>query len=300
MQVRTYADILDRIEALAGKDSFVSAEQTRILSLVNARWFRAYRASEYWPRYIYVGEARYVDPDTGAIPFTQSSAVLVSGAGTGDVNGFYQPAGTLNTKTLYYLNGDTSSVAIFYTGSNWRIASDVSSTIVYYDDGGGGHPWLNSWTAVTGMAPVPTVAESSRADIDSFMRLTTAAPYGAEPATGYEVDFYVTNNGAIPASTPPDPYTQLFVTHKAEWGGPFAASTTEVPIEFFEYIAHGAFADWLRSSGQSIPQAQAENAVAQEMLNYELLKSQSRANAQVNNQRFSTYISNQSRSGFYR
>lgn len=296
MQVRTYADVLDRIEALSGKDTFTSAEQTRLLSLVNARWFRAYRASEYWPRYIYVGESRAVDPDTGAIPFSQGSALIVSGAGLDDVNGTYQPIGTENGEPVFYLNGDTTGefpTKMVFSGANW---------VLYYNNGdmysttGDLDPWAETWNVGDGASPAPSVTESPRADIDSFMRLSSAAPYGANPATGYEVDFYVTNNGAIPLVTPQVPFTQLFVTHKAEWGGPYAANTTAVPIEFFEYIAHGAFSDWLRSTGQSLPQAQAEDGAAQEMLNYELLKSQSRANAQVNNQRFSTYISNQARS----
>jgi hypothetical protein len=298
MQVRTYSDILDRLEALCGKDTFTSQEQARILSLVNARWFKAYTACEYWPRYSYVGEARYVDPTTGAVSFTQASVVKVSGAGTNDVDGTYQPTGTLNSKTLYYLDGDTNSLALFWTGSIWRIANDVSSTIVYYATAGGTDPWDGTWSAITGVSPVPVVAEGTRAEIDAFTRISTAHPFGGPESYGYDVDFHVTQNGAIPLATPSTPYTQLFVTYRSTWGGPYAANATTVPIEFFEYIAHGVYADWLRSTGQNTPQAESEDATAQQMLNYEMIKSQVQANGQIARQRFSTYISSQSRSWY--
>lgn len=297
MQVRTYSDVLDRLEALCGKDTFTVGEQTRLLSLVNARWFKAYMSCEFWPRYSYVGEARFVNPTTGAVPFTQASVADVSLAGS-DVNGTYQPTGTLNSKTLYYLNGDTGSIALFWTGTIWRIASDVSSTIIYYATAGGTNPWNGTWSAITGDSPVPTVAEGTRAEIDAFTRISTGAPYGAPTNYGFDCDFHVTVNGAIPLATPSVAYTQLYVTYRSTWGGPYAANATTVPIEFFEYIAHGTYADWLRSIGQNAPQAQAEDAVATEMLTYEMMKSQVQANAQVSRDRFQTYISNQSRSWY--
>jgi hypothetical protein len=299
MQTRTLADIVGRIQALAGKDNFDTQETARVLSLINARWFRAYTASEYWPRYITVGEPRYISPVTKAIGFSQDSAVFVSGAGTEDVNGVYQPTGTQNGRTLYSLGGNLESVTIYWTGSVWRISSDVTGTLVYYVSDNVLSPWLGTWTAVSGASPVAVVAESARADIDSFMRITTGSPQEASSSyTAREIDFFVSNHGAHPTSAGSESFTQLFVTYKKEWGGPYAEDSVAVPIEFFEYIAHGAFSDWLRSSGQSIPQAQAEDAVAQEMLNYELVKSQSRANAQISGPRFSTYISNQSRNNF--
>jgi len=297
MQVRTYSDILDRLEALCGKDTFTSQEQTRILSLVNARWFKAYTSCEYWPRYNYVGEARYINPTTGAVAFTQASVANVALAGR-DINGPFQPTGTLNSKTLYYLNGDTEQVAMFWTGSIWRIASDTSSTIVYYATAGGTDPWDGTWSVVTGDSPAPTVTEGTRADIDAFTRLSTANPYGGPSCYGFDLDFHVTNNGAIPLATPSVPYTQAYVTYRATWGGPYEANATTVPIEFFEYIAHGTYADWLRSTGQNTPQAQAEDATAQEMLNYEMTKSQVQDNAQVSRNRFTTYISSQPRSWY--
>jgi hypothetical protein len=62
MQTRTYAQLLNTIEALAGVDSFdPSSEVTKILSFVNRRAFSAYSACSVWPRFIIVGEERTVD-----------------------------------------------------------------------------------------------------------------------------------------------------------------------------------------------------------------------------------------------
>lgn len=289
--VRTYADLLDRIEALAGKDSFTANEQTRILSLVNARLYSAYRRCDYWPRYFYVSEARFCDADT--VAYTQASAVLVADAGTTDVNGYYQPVSTLNSKTLYYLGGDVDSIALFWTGTEWRIASDTSSTIQYYDDNGGVSPWSGTWQASSGgTAPAPAVTEDTRANIDTFFRLFTGPMYGTSPS-GYELDFYVDDDGAHTTSTTTS-YDQLYVTYKAPWDGPYAADSASIPLEFFEYAAHGVLSDWLRSAGQW-DQARAEGAEAESMLNFELMRKQVQYNAQMYAPRYQTYISKQSR-----
>lgn len=286
--VRTYSDLLARVQALAGKDSFTANEQTRILSLANARLYSAYRRCDYWPRYLYISEARYVDEDT--IPYTQGSAVVVSGAGTDEVNGIYQPVDTLNTKTRYYLNGDTESYYLKYTtGEYW----EIGLTGPLYSNSGGANPWTNNdYTFEDGASPAPTVTESTRANIDTFFRIFTGPVYGTGQ-TGNELDFYVDDEGAHPINNR-ESYTQLYVTYKAPWGGPYQSNSTSIPLEFFEYAAHGALADWLRSTG-TFDQAQAEDAVAESMLNFELMRKQVQYNANLYAPRFNTYISRQAR-----
>jgi hypothetical protein len=69
MQTRTYSEILTLIQSLCGV-VFASIELPRIKSLINRRAFRAYRSSNYWTRFLQVGEERIVT--SSVIPFSQS------------------------------------------------------------------------------------------------------------------------------------------------------------------------------------------------------------------------------------
>jgi hypothetical protein len=69
MTTRTYSDLYLLIESFCGV-SFADIEKARIRALVNSRAKRAYRATEYWPRFFQPGEERIVT--NGAIPYEQS------------------------------------------------------------------------------------------------------------------------------------------------------------------------------------------------------------------------------------
>lgn len=68
MQTRTYDELYDLIQALCGV-SFSGIEAPRIKSLINRRANRAFRATNYWTRFLRIGEERTVTQ--GVIPFTQ-------------------------------------------------------------------------------------------------------------------------------------------------------------------------------------------------------------------------------------
>jgi hypothetical protein len=59
MTTKTYTELLDQIKSLCGVE-FATIELARINALVNRRAKRAYRASNNWPRFITVGQARAV------------------------------------------------------------------------------------------------------------------------------------------------------------------------------------------------------------------------------------------------
>lgn len=61
MQTRTYADLLELTQALCGVDSFSANEEVRIKALINRRATKAYLATNFWPRFLTVGEERAVD-----------------------------------------------------------------------------------------------------------------------------------------------------------------------------------------------------------------------------------------------
>jgi hypothetical protein len=70
MQTKSYtADLVPLIKALCGVE-FAAIELPRINAMVNRRAQRAYRASNYWTRFLKVGEERTVSNDV--VPFTEA------------------------------------------------------------------------------------------------------------------------------------------------------------------------------------------------------------------------------------
>ena len=69
MQTDTFTNLLTLVKGLSGNTSFTSAEETLVGSFINRRIYNAYKRSNYWPRYLVLGEARAATNST--IPFTQ-------------------------------------------------------------------------------------------------------------------------------------------------------------------------------------------------------------------------------------
>ena len=70
MTTKTYTELLDQIKSLCGIE-FATIELPRINALVNRRAKRAYRASNNWPRFITVGQARAVSSKN--VPYTEGA-----------------------------------------------------------------------------------------------------------------------------------------------------------------------------------------------------------------------------------
>lgn len=180
METRTYDDLFALVEALCGV-SFADLETARIKALINRRATKAYRASDYWPRYFVVGEERAVS--SSVIPF----------------------------------------------------------------------------------------AEGTLATIDTFFRIHKTEPFVT--ASAQEFEFWVESDGAhiLDGSSGS---TSAFVTYKAIHNvtyGDGDSDTTTVPKEWFEYIAHGTLADFLRAEGQHEKAALADQE-ANEILSDELMR----------------------------
>ena len=92
---------------------------------------------------------------------------------------------------------------------------------------------------------------------------------------------------------------KVFVSYKKEFN-PFTVtsdyynSTVEVPGEFFNFIAHAVYADFLRVQNRQ-EQAVAEEQVAEGYLFQELEKIDLRSNNNSIGKKFSTYVNRQSR-----
>jgi len=159
MQTRTYAELLSLIQSLCGV-VFATLELGRIKALINRRALRAYRSTNYWPRFLKIGEERAVTSDV--VPYT----------------------------------------------------------------------------------------ESGKSAIDTYLRIHVQAPYVTTSVQEY--DIMVTADGAklVAGNTAP---TSAFVTYKAQLSdtyGDGAGESTSIPAEWFQYMAHGTYADYLRAEGQ--------------------------------------------------
>lgn len=159
MQTKTYAQLISLIQSLSGV-VFANIELGRIKALINRRALRAYRSTNYWPRFLKIGEER-----------------------------------------------------------------TVTNNVVGYTE--------------SGLDP-----------IDTFLRIHKQAPY--VNASVQEYDIMVTADGATLVAGTSGP-TSAFVTYKKQLTdtyGEDSGEVSDIPAEWFQYIAHGTYADYLRAEGQ--------------------------------------------------
>lgn len=141
----------------------------------------------------------------------------------------------------------------------------------------------------------PTVnGKKKTPEIGEFIRVYKQHPNLARSVQEY--DFFVDENGANIINTEVNkvyvtykkPFTKFSVTSNYE------TSTVEVPEEFFSYIAHGAYADFLTMDGQT-SKAIVESDRAEEHLRLQLEKVDIMNNNNFPNTKFSTYVNRQAR-----
>jgi len=234
MQTRTYADLFALIQALCGV-VFASGETGRIKALINRRAQRAYRSSNYWTRFLKIGEERYLSSDPIA------ATAIVSGSG-------------------YFIAtiGNTDFTAI---------GSSANTVGEYFVATGAG---TGTGTARPALGYVP-YTETGKSSVDTFLRFFKQAPYIASSVQ--EFDFTVTAEGATLVAGDLNPST-AFLTYKAQFAdtyGDGAGETSSVPAEWFQYLAHGTYADYLRAEGQQEKAALADQE-AEALLTEELIR----------------------------
>tara|TARA_B110000503_G_C7085079_1_gene386903 strand:- start:20 stop:637 length:618 start_codon:yes stop_codon:yes gene_type:complete len=205
MQTKNYTtDLLPLIKSLCGTE-FATIELPRIKAMINSRSKRAYRMSDFWPRFLKVAEERAVT--SGYVPWDE------------------------------------------------------------------------------------TLLDS----IDTYIRIHRTAPY--EIASSQDLEFYVDNTGAKLLDGGLNS-TSTFVTYKKQWtdvyGDGSNGTTVLVPDEWFEYLAHGVYADWLRAEGQ-MEKAQVADMEAMDKLTDELLRIDEMRSSGLISMRFSSHASMQSR-----
>ena len=152
-------------------------------------------------------------------------------------------------------------------------------------------------TIATSPAQTIPYTEASKDNIGEFIRIHRTQPFLRNSAL--EFDFYVDGNGAHILNLTTADAPSAFVTYKKEFT-PFTVSSdyensaVEVPAEFFHFIAHTAYADFLRMDGQT-DKALIEEQTGGNYLALELEKIDLRMNNNTVLKKFSTYVNRQSR-----
>lgn len=145
-------------------------------------------------------------------------------------------------------------------------------------------------TATNGVVPI---TEGTKSNIGQFLRIHRNQPFVRNSEIEY--DFYVDSSGAhiINQAGGTDQTGNVYVTYKKEFT-PIATALSTVPQEFFYYLAHNAYADFLRMDGQ-VEKALIEEQVGEKYLDIELSKLELLTNNNTVGKRISTYVNKQSR-----
>ena len=317
LETRTYADLLTQIKAKFGASGLSTSEEAMILPLVNARAFGAYQSSQNWPRYLVSNEPRSVN--IRQVVARVEDGLNVQGAGKEEVNGIYERNGTYNGAPAYrlkqyspsyYIRNDSVSFFIrpgggkyLYAGTNiysvrknasneWELVdgtgTDDASATVLYKTPASNFPYGNEWAVFDGADDAPIVFDLS--PISEYMRVHLTPSF--VNSSGLEFNFHVTSEGAHLLNLHPVTSKVVYVTYKRDFSE-FTASSTDIPREWFYFIAAAVYSDMLRMQNRN-EQAQTEEALAQNYLNNET----ERVN-NINNttllRKFSTHLSRQGR-----
>ena len=143
--------------------------------------------------------------------------------------------------------------------------------------------------------------QTGKTNIGSFNRIFRKQAFLNQSAMEYE--FFVDFTGANVLNIASTNDNSAFVSYKKEFTpftvtgstvADFTGSTVEVPAEYFAYLDHATYADFLRMDGQT-DKAFAEENTATIALALELEKIDIISNNNTVNKRFSTYVNRQSR-----
>jgi len=322
MQTRTYKDLFRLITSMIGTGGELpgsGTEDTQVADFINRRFQQAFDQSPVWPRYLVPSEERAL-----------ASYELSGGTSTTStlVNqkfkflGLAEPATVSIDGTKVYNGTTTSNVLIYKNTSNaWVVATGVTNSvssagIVTFGDAGTvqfteGDTVKNDaienvtlWNPRAGLDVLSIAkknlipyAQTDKNTIGDFNRIYRKKAFLNQSAIEY--DFFVDFDGANILNIVNSTDSSVFVSYKKQFTpftvtSDFYNSTVEVPGEFFNFIAHAVYADFLRVQNRQ-QEAIAEEQVAQTYLALELEKIDIRSNNNTINKRFSTYVNRQSR-----
>ena len=253
----TFKELYELTFALIGRnyittvtnDVFDSSQFARLVSLFNQGAIQAYRASNYWERYIVVGQPRTL---TSNLFEEAEDSFHVRGAGTTKANGLYVRNGLYDSKARYTLYDSDGTTALYHlrhhSNNTWEIVTD-SGTQLYTQTATGSHPVETGWvTQSAGTSPAPLSTDLPV--IDTVLRVHKQEPYAGSTAT--ELEFF--SQGDRYKVMGAGSGDEVYVTYKKEYVPGFNTSTVDgdtVPAEFLPYIAHYTAYTWQRSVEQN-------------------------------------------------
>jgi hypothetical protein len=312
MQDRTYSDLLFLIQSLVGGGNLTTEEQGSIDSFINRRAHEAFQTSQTWPRFLVGSEKRNI------ISYVLSGATgNVSGA-----NGNYRfiglndgDIGTAGTK-VYEDSNPAAPVNLIYKNSSnaWIVTYAAAFSInsdgtIDITDAGATQfteadsikkdrvedveTWTPSQTSEALLVAAKNLipyAETNKTNIGEFLKVYRKKAFLNDSTLEY--DFFVDFDGANILNITNTTDSAAFVTYKKELPQ-YTITSIDIPSEWFFFIAHGAYADFLRMEGK-VEQSMAEEGVAQGYLAQELEKVDNMSNNNVF-RRFSTHGTRQSR-----
>ena len=327
MQDRTYSDLLFLIQSLVGGGNLTTEEQGSIDSFINRRAHEAFQTSQTWPRFLVGSEARDIISlnvsGLGAGSSTDSSSVtngnyILLGQDKGDSgavagsNVYYNPdvaAPDANTTVIYKRSSTnrweiegTANVGINADGTvSVQAGQGLAVTLlVEADSARKDNPYeVVTWTLTTAkVSGTPKVvdkqlipyAETGENTIGEFLKVYRKKAFLNDSSLEY--DFFVDSNGANVLNIANTTDNTAFVTYKKQLPQ-YTITSIDIPGEWFFFIAHGSYADFLRMEGK-VEQSMAEEDVAQKYLAQELEKVDNMSNNNVF-RRFSTHGTRQSR-----
>lgn len=138
---------------------------------------------------------------------------------------------------------------------------------------------------------VISFTETGKTNIGDFLRIHRTQPFLRNSAVEY--DFFVDANGAHIINMGGSSASSAFVTYKKRLGE-ITITSTDIPLEFFYFIAHATYADFLRMDGQT-DKAVVEEQIARQYLDAELGKLDIISNTNMVGKKISTYVNRQSR-----
>jgi len=309
-------------------------EQDQLSHFINRRFQQAFDESPVWPRYVVAGEPRRIASlaiegagGTSAADVNGIYYLLGSVTGTGVESGsdlYYKSdsyeSQSLINGTIIYRNAtpawvvSRSATVTKNADGTFTVSSTGTAALTELDLDKKANPanvevWSLGTNISTAPAPIFKVQfipyteprtnseDVGKNNIGDFNKIHKTQPFLNNSALEYE--FFVDEDGAHILNLKSTDTRNAFVTYKKEFT-PFTVtsdyynSTVEVPGEFFNYIAHAVYADFLRVQNRQ-EQALAEEQVAQTYLALELEKIDIRSNNNTINKRFSTYVNRQSR-----
>lgn len=272
---RDWNDLLRLVEARIGHQ-LSPTDTTRVGWLLNSAASIAYNDTPWWERYL-VLEPRTVS--RGYINYTEDS-YNVYGAGTSEVNGLYVRAvdddiGGLPHFIKYDTDGTTELYHIYTStvspGAQWYIDSDTNTANGIYSTpiiSATTTPPKSGWRVSnfdTGESPAPIVQALS--EIGEYIGHWNGEVFSCAGSTAGTA--YPDQNGIRVTNCDSDDtvYVAFKKTLGADFGDGEQGTSTEVPAEWFDFMALHAARSWKASKGeQAIALADVQQAFDQALL----------------------------------